>query len=51
MRNFAEAFGIRSEITDEMIAEAENEPPTPSPEELKAEAEMIRAERGEAVYQ
>ena len=51
MRNFTEAFGVRSQITDKMIAEAENEPPTPSPEELKAEAEMVRAERGEGVYQ
>jgi hypothetical protein len=46
MRNFAEAFGIRSEITDAMIAEAQNEPPTPSPEELTAQAALIKAEGG-----
>ena len=51
MRSVAEALGVGSQITDKMIAEAENEPPTPSPEELKAEAEMVRAEQGEAVYQ
>jgi uncharacterized protein len=44
MRNVAEALGVASAITDAMIAEAENEAPTPSPEELKAQAEMVRAE-------
>jgi uncharacterized protein len=45
-----ESLGIESTITAEMISEAENAPPTPSPEELKAEAEMVRAE-GEARLQ
>ena len=45
-----ELLGIELTITEAMIAEAENEPPQPSPEELKAEAEMVRAE-GEARLQ
>jgi hypothetical protein len=44
MRTVAEALGVGSQITDKMIAQAENEPPEPSPEELKAEAAMVKAE-------
>jgi uncharacterized protein len=40
-----ESLGIASAITDEMIAEAAEGPPTPSPEELKAEAMMVKAEQ------
>jgi hypothetical protein len=36
--------GLGITIEDSMVEEAENEPPQPSPEELKAEAEVIRAE-------
>jgi uncharacterized protein len=39
-----ESLGIESTITAEMITEAENEPPTPSPEELTAQAMMVKAE-------
>jgi uncharacterized protein len=38
-----DALGIPTTIDDKMISEAENEPPQPSPEELKAEAIMVRA--------
>ena len=48
MRSFAEAIGTSSEISDQIITEAENEPPTPSAEELTAQAAMVRAE-GELV--
>jgi hypothetical protein len=41
-----DALGIPTTITDKMIEEAENEPPQPSPEELTAQAAMIKAERG-----
>jgi hypothetical protein len=46
LRTLGEGLGISTTIDDRVIAEAENEPPTPSPEELKAEAEMVRAESG-----
>jgi uncharacterized protein len=39
-----DSLGIASAITEEMIAEAEEGPPTPSPEELRAEAEVVKAE-------
>jgi uncharacterized protein len=39
-----ESLGIATAVTEEMIAEAEEGPPAPSPEELRAEAEVIRAE-------
>jgi uncharacterized protein len=45
-----ESLGIACSITPQMITEAENEPPRPSPEELTAEAEMVKAE-GEARLQ
>jgi uncharacterized protein len=45
-----ESLGIACSITPQMITEAENEPPTPSPEELTAQAEMVKAE-GEALLQ
>lgn len=41
-----EGLGISTTIDDKVITEAENEPPQPSPEELKAMAAMIKAERG-----
>jgi phage-related protein (TIGR01555 family) len=42
LRSLGDGLGIT--IEDSMVEEAENEPPQPSPEELKAEAEVIRAE-------
>jgi hypothetical protein len=42
LRELGDGLGIT--IEDSMVEEAENEPPQPSPEELKAEAEVIRAE-------
>jgi phage-related protein (TIGR01555 family) len=42
LRSLGDGLGIT--IEDSMVDEAENEPPQPSPEELKAEAEMVRAE-------
>jgi uncharacterized protein len=46
VRDFAEAMGLPATITSAAISEAENSPPMPSPEELKAEAEMVKAEEG-----
>jgi hypothetical protein len=43
LRELGDGLGVT--VDDSMITEAENEPPTPSPEELKAQAEMVRAER------
>jgi uncharacterized protein len=43
LRTLGEGLGVQ--IDDSMVDEAENEPPEPSPEELKAQAEMVRAER------
>jgi uncharacterized protein len=39
-----ESMGLETSIDDGMITEAENEPPTPSPDELKAQAMMVKAE-------
>jgi hypothetical protein len=46
LRSLGEGLGLAATIDDRTIAEAENEPPTPSPEELKAEAMMVKAENG-----
>jgi hypothetical protein len=46
LRTLGEGLGLSATIDDQTIAEAENEPPTPSPEELKAEAMMVKAENG-----
>jgi uncharacterized protein len=43
LRTLGEGLGVQ--IDDSMVDEAENEPPQPSPEELRAEAEMVHAER------
>ena len=43
LRELGSDLGVT--VDDSMIDEAENEPPAPSPEELKAQAEMVRAER------
>jgi uncharacterized protein len=43
LRTLGDGLGIQ--IDDSIVEEAENEPPTPSPEELRAEAEVIRAEK------
>jgi phage-related protein (TIGR01555 family) len=51
LRSFAEAMGTVSTISSAMIEEAEESPPTPSPEELKAQALMIRAENGGGSFQ
>jgi uncharacterized protein len=40
-----ESLGVTSIVDDRLIREAENEPPMPGPEELKSEAEMVRAEK------
>jgi uncharacterized protein len=43
LRSLGQGLGLS--IDDKMIREAENEPPTPSPEELTAQAAVIKAER------
>jgi uncharacterized protein len=42
LRSLGDGLGIQ--IDDSMVDEAENEPPQPSPEELRSEAEMVKAE-------
>jgi uncharacterized protein len=42
LRSLGDGLGIT--IEDSMVEEAENEPPQPSPEELRSEAEMVKAE-------
>jgi uncharacterized protein len=42
LRDLGADLGVT--VDDSMITEAENEPPQPSPEELRAEAEMVKAE-------
>ena len=44
MRAAAELIGVESKISDELIAEADEGPPTPSPEELTALSSMVKAE-------
>jgi uncharacterized protein len=44
LRSLGEGLGLEGTIDDSMVDEAENAPPEPSPEELRAEAEMVKAE-------
>jgi uncharacterized protein len=43
LRSLGEGLGLEGTIDDSMVDEAENAPPEPSPEELKAEAMMVKA--------
>lgn len=46
LQNMGDVFGVGLDIDDAAITEAENEPPAPSPEDIKAQAMMIKAQSG-----